>query len=70
LVQQRTDDKQSNSKVRSTAPSIESEFLFALSENHAAYFIISNAVVPNEMGQFSGLSLVGNPEFFPRMFTA
>jgi hypothetical protein len=70
LVQQRTDDKQSISKVRSTPPSIESEFLFALSENHAAYFILSIAVVPNAMGQISGLSRFGNAEFFPRMFTS
>jgi hypothetical protein len=69
LVQQRTDDKQSISKVRST-PLIESELLFALSENHAAYFMLSNAVVPNAMGQFSGFSRVGKAEFFPRMFTS
>ena len=42
-----------------------SEFLLALSENHAAYFILSNAVVPNAMGQVSGLSRVAKAEFSP-----
>jgi hypothetical protein len=60
-------NEQNISKVRSTPPSLESEFLFALSETHAAYFILSNAVLPNAMGQLSDLSRVASAEFFPHV---